>query len=127
MPVPPQKRLSEQREGLGRSCGGFSTKVHAVCDVLGNPLHFIVTTGQKYDAPFAIPLIQNLTADHLLADKGYDSDAIRELGKHLKFHRRRTENKSVFTTNIFTKSGTKSNVCLDFYSTTEGFLLDLTS
>ena len=58
--------------------GGFSTKIHAVCDALGNPLHFMVTAGQKHDAPLAIPLIQAFTAEHLLADKGYDSDAIRE-------------------------------------------------
>ncbi len=37
-----------------------------------------MTAGQQHDAPLAIPLIQDLTAEHLLADKGYDSDAIRD-------------------------------------------------
>ena len=71
-----QKKHQEQ-EGLGRSCGGFSCKIHAVCDALGNPLDFIVTPGQAHDAPQALPLIQHLKAHALLADKGYDSDDIR--------------------------------------------------
>jgi transposase len=44
---------------------------------LGNPLHFIVTAGQAHDAPQALPLIQAMNAENLLADKGYDSDDIR--------------------------------------------------
>jgi transposase len=48
-----------------------------VCDALGNPLHFIVTAGQRHDAPQAIPLMQGMAAEQLLADKGYDSDEIR--------------------------------------------------
>ncbi|MCB9965149.1 MAG: IS5 family transposase [Rhodospirillales bacterium] len=72
----PQKEFQEQ-EGLGRSCGGFSTKIHGLCDALGNPLDFIVTAGQRHDAPWAIPLIEGVKAENLLADKGYDSDDIR--------------------------------------------------
>lgn len=62
----------------GRSCGGFSTKIHGVCDALGNPLHFIITAGNRHDAPQAIDLICNIEAKNLLADKGYDSDDIRK-------------------------------------------------
>lgn len=76
----PQKDQQEQ-EGLGRSCGGFSTKIHAVCDALGNPLHFIITAGQRHDAPLAVPLIQGMRAENLLADKGYDSDDIRNFAR----------------------------------------------
>jgi len=36
-----------------------------------------VTAGQEHDAPQAIPLIEGLAAENLLADKGYDSDTIR--------------------------------------------------
>jgi transposase len=48
-----------------------------VCDALGNPLDFIVTAGQVHDATQAISIISGLKAKALLADKGYDSDAIR--------------------------------------------------
>ena len=36
-------------QALGRSRGGFSTKVHVSVDSLGNPLRFILTGGQQHD------------------------------------------------------------------------------
>ena len=72
------KKNVQEREGLGRSCGGFSTKIHAVCDALGNPLDLIITAGQAHDASQAIAMISRLKAEVLLADNGYDSDEIRE-------------------------------------------------
>lgn len=72
------QKNEQEREGLGRSCGGFSTKIHAVCDALGNPLRFIVTPGQQHDASQGIEIISGINAKALLADKGYDSDALRE-------------------------------------------------
>ena len=50
----------------------MSTKIHALVDALGNPLRFILTPGQVND------MIAELPADHVLADKGYDSKALRE-------------------------------------------------
>ena len=73
----PQKD-KQSTEGLGRCRGGFSTKIHGVCDALGNPLDFIVTPGQVADCTQAIPLIETLDFHALLADKGYDSNAIIE-------------------------------------------------
>jgi len=35
---------------LGRSCGGFSTKIHLLCDALGHPLYFHLTAGQAHDS-----------------------------------------------------------------------------
>ena len=32
-------------EDLGRSCGGFSTKIHAMTDALGNPVKFVISPG----------------------------------------------------------------------------------
>lgn len=49
-----------------------------MCEALGLPIDFIVTPGQSHDAPQAIPLIKHLCAQNLLADKGYDSDEIRD-------------------------------------------------
>ena len=63
-------------EALGRSRGGFGTKVHAITDALGNPLDFILTGGQESDIGQAEALLE-LTpegAEALGADKGYDSD-----------------------------------------------------
>jgi len=33
----------QNSEGLGRSKGGFTTKIHASVDALGNPLKFVIT------------------------------------------------------------------------------------
>jgi len=66
-----------EAEALGRSKGGFTTKIHAITDALGNPLDFILTGGQASDVRQADALLQ-LTpagAETLLGDKGYDSDA----------------------------------------------------
>ncbi len=63
-------------EGLGRSKGGFTTKVHAVVDALGNPLKFSLTAGQRSDITQAATLLQEFNNAHILADKGYDSEAL---------------------------------------------------
>jgi len=67
---------SQVQEALGRSKGGFTTKIHALVDALGNPLKFILTPGQKHDITQAYSLVQNLENTMLLADKGYDSNAL---------------------------------------------------
>jgi transposase len=56
----------------------MSTKIHALVDALGNPLRFILTPGQVNDITQAEKLIAELPADHVLADKGYGSKALRE-------------------------------------------------
>lgn len=54
----------------------MSTKIHALCDALGNPMRFILTAGQNSDYTQAIPLLTGITGDYLLADRGYDADYI---------------------------------------------------
>jgi putative transposase len=61
---------------LGRSRGGFSTKIHIALDALGNPADFILTAGQEADVTQAEPLIRRNPADAYIADKAYDSDAV---------------------------------------------------
>lgn len=52
----------------------MSTKIHALVDALGNPISFHLTPGQACDLDGADVLLHELTADTLLADKGYDAD-----------------------------------------------------
>ncbi|PPE03703.1 hypothetical protein HCUR_00842 [Holospora curviuscula] len=35
-----------QEQALGRSAGGFSTKIHAAWDALGTPIRFILSPSQ---------------------------------------------------------------------------------
>lgn len=61
-------------EALGRSRGGFSTKIHVACDGLGKPVRIILTPGQDHDITQASELIAGSKAKAVIADKGYDSD-----------------------------------------------------
>jgi len=65
---------SNEQEALGRSCGGFSTKIHALVDALGNPIKFILTAGQIHDVTQAKSLCENVHDANICADKAYDSD-----------------------------------------------------
>ena len=60
---------------MGRSRGGFSTKVHAIVDALGNPLDFVLTGGQAADITQAEALLPDAPVEAVVADKGYDADA----------------------------------------------------
>jgi transposase len=63
---------------LGRSRGGFSTKVHALVDTKGRPLHVELTPGQQHESTVAPTIIENhARGEALIADTGYDSEAIR--------------------------------------------------
>ena len=68
----PQKG-GQAAQALGRSRGGFSTKIHVSVDGLGNPLRFILTGGQQHDITQAEELIAGYAGEHVLADKGYDA------------------------------------------------------
>ena len=75
------RRRSKKKHGeqqLGRSRGGFSTKIHIAADALGNSLRFILTGGERNDITQAVDLIDGFAADAVLADKGYDADALIE-------------------------------------------------
>jgi transposase len=66
---------SAEAEALGRSRGGFSTKIHVACDGLGKPVKIILTPGQDHDVTQGPALIAGSDAEKIIADKGYDSDA----------------------------------------------------
>jgi transposase len=63
---------------LGRSRGGFGTKLHLAVDGLGNPVEFVLTGGQAADVTQAEALIGGHDADAVIADKAFDSDALVE-------------------------------------------------
>lgn len=67
----------QNEEGFGRSKGGFTTKIHARVDALGNPLKFIITPGQRNDVTQAENLIGDSNNAFVMADKAYDCDRVR--------------------------------------------------
>ena len=68
----------QDQQGLGRSCGGFSSKIHAKVDAFGMPLTIIITAGQAADIKQAEALVGEDVCENLLADRGYDSDDLRD-------------------------------------------------
>ena len=76
---------------LGRSRGGFSTKIHILCDGLGHPLHFHLTPGQAHESTVLDVVLQGADSNlfdgdgepiawpiSLGGDKGYRADWIDE-------------------------------------------------
>ena len=64
---------------MGRSRGGLTTKIHALVDANGNPIALKLTEGQAHDGRSAGDMLGDLGAGQiLLADRAYDSDALRD-------------------------------------------------
>ena len=74
-----QKRGHQREQCLGRSRGGFSSKIHLLVDALGFPLQFILTGGERHDLSQAESLLAPFHFDAVIAAKGYSSDPLREL------------------------------------------------
>ena len=75
-----RRKRGTQKQAFGRSRGGFTCKVHCLSDAKGIPLAFHLTPGEAADcAAFEdIYALGEVKPRYLLADKGYDTNAIRE-------------------------------------------------
>ncbi|MFK4875385.1 IS5 family transposase [Novosphingobium sp. ZW T3_23] len=63
---------------MGRSRGGLTTKIHALVDANGLPIALKLTAGQAHDGRSAADMLDTIgDGDVLLADRAYDSDALR--------------------------------------------------
>lgn len=70
---------SSEIQAIGKSVAGNTTKIHMAVDGFGFPIAFQLTGGEVHDAKVAPNLIRILPiAEYIIADKGYDSDEIRE-------------------------------------------------
>ena len=64
---------------MGRSRGGLTTKIHALVDANGLPVVLKLTPGQAHDGKSAADMLDGLTKGQiLLADRAYDSNALRQ-------------------------------------------------
>lgn len=78
-----------ETEALGRSQGGFSTKVHLRAEGSGKPMTFVLTPGQFHEAPIFEQLMEQGVVKRangqirrrpkrIIADKGYTGKKIRQ-------------------------------------------------
>lgn len=71
-----------QEQAIGKSRGGNSTKVHLAVDSGGLPVYFELSGGQVHDVSHAESLVSlSPKSEVVVADKGYDSQALREFIK----------------------------------------------
>ena len=61
---------------MGRSRGGFGTKVHVGVSGLGLPVKLTLTPGQAADVTQAETLIEGTPFEVVIADRGYDSQEV---------------------------------------------------
>lgn len=70
---------SKENQAIGKSRGGNTTKIHMAVDAYGLPIDFEITGGEVHDCKIAPEFIEKLPdADFTIADKGYDSEEVRE-------------------------------------------------
>ncbi len=80
--------------GLGRSRGGWTSKLHLACEQGRRPLSLLLTAGQRGDSPQFAPVIERISVprlgpgrartrpDRVLADKACSSQANRAYLRH---------------------------------------------
>jgi len=74
---------------LGRSRGGFTTKIHILCDGRGHPLHAVLSPGQAHESLYVLDVLEGADARLLFksgqplpwptclaGDKGYRAEWI---------------------------------------------------
>ncbi len=83
------KRGDQNQEALGKSQGGFSTKLHLRAEGKGKPMTFVLTAGQRHEATKLEALMEQgavkrvgrgrpkLRPQRILGDKAYSSRKIR--------------------------------------------------
>lgn len=74
-----RQKGGQAAQALGRSRGGFSTKIHLKVEALGNPLTFRLTPGQQHDITQAEALLGDDCCDYVIADMSYDTQDFRDL------------------------------------------------
>ncbi len=84
-PLGSRRKRGEWAQAVGRSRGGRTSKIHCLADDRGRPVAFALTPGNVADISMAVPLLGAVTSPkHLIADKAYDADSLRNW---LKFRR----------------------------------------
>ncbi len=85
------KKGDPHAEALGHSQGGFSTKIHARAEGQGKPITFVLTPGQRHEAPVLPRLLEQgkvkrptvgrprCRPRRLVGDKGYSARSNRAL------------------------------------------------
>lgn len=81
----------QEHEALGRSRGGFSTKIHLRAEGGGKPITFVLSGGERHESLYVQPLLEQghvrrggpgrprKRPTRLVGDKGYSYPTVRRL------------------------------------------------
>ncbi len=72
----------QNEQALGRSRGGFGTKIHASITPMGHPATIKLTGSEANDSPHLPDVITGHETTAVIADKAYDSDENRRVIAH---------------------------------------------
>jgi len=67
------RRRGTQTQAIGRSRGGWTTKIPALTDSLGNLVRFCLLPGNRYDTIGVASLIDGVSFRGIIADKAFDA------------------------------------------------------
>lgn len=83
-------RGGQKEEALGRSRGGFSTKIHLRAEGDGKPMAFVLSGSERHESKFLAPLLETgavvragrgrprIRPERVVGDKGYSYTMIRK-------------------------------------------------
>jgi transposase len=78
VPFRTSRVADNNHQDMGRSRGGLTSKIHAVVDRNGLPVHLALTPGEAHDNRWCSVLLSALLPQTMLpADRGYDAHWIR--------------------------------------------------
>lgn len=66
-----------EAQSIGKTKGGWNTKLHALVDGTGIPRALSLSPGNEADVTHAPEILEEIEAGKVVADKGYDSDPLR--------------------------------------------------
>jgi len=67
------RKRGTQSRAIGKSKGGWTTKILALVDALGNMVRFVLMPANRYDTVGVTSLIKGVEFGAMLADKAFDS------------------------------------------------------
>jgi transposase len=106
------RKRGQDGQALGRSRGGFSTKIHLKADFKGNPLDFHLTGGEASDSRQFETLLDigpDIRPRAVMTDKGYDAKANRQAARARRIcpiipHRSNTKERPSFFPKLIYKT-----------------------
>jgi len=73
-----RRKRGTQKQAIGKSRGGLTTKIAALVDALGNLVRFVLLPGQRHDITSFDVLMAGIACLALIGDKAFDAGWLRQ-------------------------------------------------